>query len=36
MPYANDQLRFKRIVGQMRQVKIATLAAFQRGTGQAD
>jgi hypothetical protein len=29
MPHANDQLRFKRIVGQMRQVKIATLAAFR-------
>ena len=31
MPHARDQERFKRIVGQMEQVKIATLSEFRGG-----
>ena len=31
MPHAKDQERFERIVGQMEQVKIATLSEFQGG-----
>ena len=31
MPHAKDQERFKRIVGQMEQVKIVTLSEFQGG-----
>jgi hypothetical protein len=29
MPHASDEVRFKRIVGQMKQVKIATLSEFR-------
>ncbi len=36
MPHAKDQERFKRIVGQMEQVKITTLSEFRGGQGQAD